>query len=45
MEEARRISRRYLPLEDVDGYVAQWSELRTIVTITPDHIVSWSAGG
>ncbi|MGH3367798.1 MAG: hypothetical protein ACRDOY_11400, partial [Nocardioidaceae bacterium] len=43
--QARAISRRYLPLEEVDAYVAHWSNLRTIVTITPDNIVSWSAGG
>jgi PPOX class probable F420-dependent enzyme len=45
VEQARAISRRYLPYEEVDGYVAQWSDLRTIVTIHPDHLVSWSAGG
>jgi len=45
LDEARAISRRYLPAEDVDGYVAEWADLRTIVTISPDHIVSWSAGG
>jgi hypothetical protein len=37
--------RRYLAPQDVEGYVARWSDLRTIVTITPDHVVSWSAGG
>ncbi|MFF6980242.1 TIGR03618 family F420-dependent PPOX class oxidoreductase [Streptomyces sp. NPDC008343] len=45
VEQARAISRRYLPSEEVEGYVARWSDLRTIVTIVPDHIVSWSAGG
>lgn len=45
VEQARAIARRYLAREDVEGYVAHWSDLRTIVTITPDHIVSWSAGG
>lgn len=45
VEQARAIARRYLAPEDVDGYVAEWSDLRSIVTITPDHIVSWSAGG
>ena len=39
------IARRYLAPQDVEGYVARWSDLRTIVTITPDHVVSWSAGG
>lgn len=43
--EARAITRRYLAPEEVDDYVAQWSDLRTIVTVVPDHIVSWSAGG
>ena len=45
VEQARAISRRYLVLGEVDEYVAEWSDLRTIVTIVPDHIVSWSAGG
>jgi PPOX class probable F420-dependent enzyme len=45
VEQARAITHRYLAPEEVDGYVARWSDLRTIVTIIPDHIVSWSAGG
>jgi PPOX class probable F420-dependent enzyme len=45
VEQARAITRRYVVPEDVDEYVDRWSELRTIVTITPEHIVSWSAGG
>jgi PPOX class probable F420-dependent enzyme len=45
VEKAQAISRRYLAPEEVEGYVARWSDLRTIVTIVPDHIVSWSAGG
>lgn len=44
LEEARAISRRYLPDEEVDSYVAQWPDLRTIVRVVPDHTVSWSAG-
>jgi PPOX class probable F420-dependent enzyme len=45
VEQARAIARHYLAAQDVEGYVARWSDLRTIVTIIPDHIVSWSAGG
>ena len=45
VEKAPAITRRYIAPDDVEGYVARWSELRTIVTIAPDHIVSWSAGG
>lgn len=45
VEQARAIARRYLAPEDVEGYVARWSDLRSIVTIIPDHTVSWSAGG
>lgn len=45
VEQARAISNRYLAPEEVEGYVAEWSDLRTIVTINPEHIVSWSAGG
>jgi len=43
--EARAISRRYLDADEVGAYVARWSDLRTIVTIDPEHISSWSAGG
>lgn len=45
IEQAGAIARRYLDAEDVEEYVARWPDLRTIVTIVPDHIVSWSAGG
>jgi len=44
-EEIRAITRRYVPGEGVESYIADWPNLRTIVTIVPDHIVSWSAGG
>ena len=44
-EEIRAITRRYVPAEGVESYIADWPHLRTIVTIVPDHIVSWSAGG
>ena len=43
--EIRAITRRYIVPEDVEGYIAHWPDLRTIVTIVPAHIVSWSAGG
>ncbi len=45
VEEARAITRRYVAPEEVDAYVAEWTDLRTIVTVVPDRIVSWSAGG
>ena len=45
IEEIRAISRRYVVPEDVEGYVAHWPQLRTIVTIVPAHVVSWSVGG
>lgn len=45
VEEARAITRRYVTPEEVDAYVAEWTDLRTIVTLTPEHVVSWSAGG
>ncbi len=40
--EIRAITRRYIVPEDVEGYIARWPDLRTIVTIVPVHIVSWS---
>jgi hypothetical protein len=45
IEQIRAITRRYLVPEEVEGYIARWPDLRTIVTIVPAHIVSWSAGG
>jgi PPOX class probable F420-dependent enzyme len=44
-EEIRAITRRYIVPEDVEGYIARWPDLRTIVTIAPAHIVSWSDTG
>jgi PPOX class probable F420-dependent enzyme len=41
-EEIRAITRRYIVPEGVEGYIARWPNLRTIVTIVPAHIVSWS---
>ena len=45
VEEIRAITRRYIVPEEVEGYIACWPDLRTIVTIVPARIVSWSAGG
>ena len=42
--DIRRICRRYLAEEEVDGYVATWSHLHTIVRITPAAIRAWSRG-
>jgi len=44
-EEIRAIARRYIVPRDVEGYIAHWPDLRTIVTIVPAHIVSWSDAG
>lgn len=43
-DEIRRIVRRYLPAEEVDAYIAQWSTLRTIVRIRPLQLRSWARG-
>jgi PPOX class probable F420-dependent enzyme len=45
MDEIRAITRRYVPAEGVERYIAAWPQLRTIVSIVPDHIRSWSVGG
>jgi PPOX class probable F420-dependent enzyme len=42
--EIRRITRRYLLESEVEGYVAEWSQLRTIVCIHPENIRVWSRG-
>jgi PPOX class probable F420-dependent enzyme len=43
-EEIRRITRRYIEPPDVENYIAGWAHLRTIVTIQPERITSWSRG-
>jgi PPOX class probable F420-dependent enzyme len=45
IEEIRAITWRYVASGSVERYVAGWPDLRTIVTIVPAHIVSWSVGG
>jgi PPOX class probable F420-dependent enzyme len=45
LEEIRAITRRYVRPGGVEGYIARWPRLRTIVTIVPADIVSWSVGG
>jgi PPOX class probable F420-dependent enzyme len=45
IEEIRAIIRRYVPPGGVEEYIARWPRLRTIVTIVPGRIVSWSVGG
>jgi PPOX class probable F420-dependent enzyme len=42
--EVRRITRRYLLESEVDDYVTEWSNLRTIVCIYPEAIRAWSRG-
>ncbi len=44
VEEARRISARYMPAAQVDGYVARWGELQTIVAVTPHWSRAWGRG-
>ena len=44
-EEIRRITRRYVPEDGVEAYVARWAALETIVTIRPERITSWPAAG
>jgi PPOX class probable F420-dependent enzyme len=45
LDEIRAITRRYVAPEEVEPYVTDWPALRTIVTISPERIISWSAGG
>jgi PPOX class probable F420-dependent enzyme len=42
--DVRRICRRYLAEDEVDGYVAKWSQLHTIVRIDPAVIRGWGRG-
>lgn len=40
-EEARRICERYMPPGELEAYLGQYPDLRTIVTIEPEWIRSW----
>jgi len=42
--EIHAITRRYVPADEVESYVADWPRLRTIVSITPEHTTSWGKG-
>jgi PPOX class probable F420-dependent enzyme len=42
--DVRRIVRRYLAEDEIEGYVAAWSHLRTIMRIHPETIRAWSRG-
>ena len=43
-DEVRAIAQRYVPAADLDAYIAQWSQLRTVVTLTPARTISWGRG-
>ncbi len=43
--EIRAITSRYVEPEEVEQYIDDWPALRTIVTITPDSVISWAEGG
>lgn len=45
LDEIRAITHRYVAPEEVEAYVTDWPTLRTIVTISPERIISWTAGG
>jgi PPOX class probable F420-dependent enzyme len=42
--EIRRITRRYIPEDEVEAYVRGWPNLRTIVTLRPESVRSWGRG-
>jgi PPOX class probable F420-dependent enzyme len=43
-DEIRRITCRYLTEDELDAYVAEWSHLRSIVSIHPAAIQAWTRG-
>lgn len=40
-EEIRRITRRYVSDDEVEGYIADWPQLRTIIRIEPHGVFFW----
>jgi PPOX class probable F420-dependent enzyme len=43
-DEIRRITSRYIEGPEVESYIAGWVRLRTIVTIHPEKVISWTRG-
>jgi PPOX class probable F420-dependent enzyme len=43
-DEILRITRRYIPSDEVEAYVAGWPDLRTIVAVVPESVNGWSRG-
>lgn len=42
--EILRITRRYIPEPEVEGYIQGWAHLHTVVRIKPEKIISWGKG-
>ncbi|MGE5597232.1 MAG: pyridoxamine 5'-phosphate oxidase family protein [Hyphomicrobiales bacterium] len=42
--EIRAITSRYIDKREVEQYIAQYPELRTVVSILPGKIVGWTKG-
>jgi PPOX class probable F420-dependent enzyme len=43
LEEIRRISARYLAADEIDAYVDEWPQTRSIVTIHPEAVFAAQA--
>ena len=43
-DDIRGIIERYIPEDEVDAYIAQWTSLRTIVRIETLNIRAWGRG-
>jgi PPOX class probable F420-dependent enzyme len=43
LEEIRRISERYLAADEVDAYIEDWPQTRSIVTIHPEAVFAAQA--
>ena len=44
VDEIRMITCRYIEETQVDDYIARWDRVRTLVTIRPEAISSWTVG-
>lgn len=45
IDEIRAITERYVEPFQVEPYITDWPALRTVVTIAPEHVISWAEGG
>ena len=44
-EEVLKIASRYLVADEARAFAARWTERKTLITIVPQKLVSWTGAG